>query len=514
MNRRAARWFKDAGVAAALTAALASVHLVDRLRPPAVGQGATAQTTAVRPATGLTLAFTPVPAPDAVPAEAKRDPALPAKPVVVAGTAVVAPAVGVKAVPPPDSEVKLPLGVGTLKSIYQARTAENRNEWIGNLGGSHQSEQSVDAGLDWLARHQVQSGAWCNRYVGDGPESVCEHGRRCAGPGRDFIFAQSGLALLALQAGGHYAFNGKKYSGHVKRGLDCLVTHQGGNGGLYALADVLEPRKGRPTKKARPGLGGAMSFGDDIWEMRSPMAMYEHGIATFALAEACAVAVASNEPPDPKYVAAMKEAVALIERAQRPDGGWRYTPIPRGASDTSVTGWQVLALKSAREAGVTVPATCMERVRAYFRSCETGSDGQTSYMSRGGGASYAMTGVGMLAHEFLLDDSRCDLVRKGAAYLAREADAAGRAPSYYDLYNCTFALYAADGPSGPHWTQWNRAVRDRLIAMQRPADAGCERGSWPMTAHDHEDKAGGRVYTTALAVLTLEVYYRFATGKK
>jgi hypothetical protein len=99
-------------------------------------------------------------------------------------------------------------------------------------------------------------------------------------------------------------------------------------------------------------------------------------------------------------------------------------------------------------------------------------------------------------------------VRRGTAYLAAQPFTA----DYYALYNCTLAMYLADGPSGPDWARWNGAVRDRLIALQRPPRSGCERGSWPIGGY--YDDAGGRVYTTALAALTLEVYYRFAPVKK
>ncbi len=118
----------------------------------------------------------------------------------------------------------------------------------------------------------------------------------------------------------------------------------------------------------------------------------------------------------------------------------------------------------------------------------------------------------MLAHIFLLGDPGYHLVPQGATFLAGQAEGAASTANYYDLYNCTLALYAADGPSGPEWTRWNDHVRDRVIALQRPPDSGCERGSWPrQTGHDGN---GGRVYTTALGVLTLEVYYRYTPVKK
>jgi hypothetical protein len=65
---------------------------------------------------------------------------------------------------------------------------------------------------------------------------------------------------------------------------------------------------------------------------------------------------------------------------------------------------------------------------------------------------------------------------------------------------------------GQNWERWNNVVRDCVIGLQEPTDAGCARGSW--APHTHWGGQGGRVYTTALATLTLEVYYRFANVEK
>ena len=75
--------------------------------------------------------------------------------------------------------------------------------------------------------------------------------------------------------------------------------------------------------------------------------------------------------------------------------------------------------------------------------------------------------------------------------------------TYYAWYNCTLGVFLA---GGPEWDRWNKAVRDRIVARQEKG--GCQRGSWP--GDGGYDSTGGKVYTTALAVLTLEVYYRFA----
>jgi hypothetical protein len=386
-----------------------------------------------------------------------------------------------------DEQLVAQLGPG----LYARRTRADRGQWIGKYGGSAASEQAVADGLDWLARHQGRDGSWSNRCLGLGAESRCEKDSPCADPGLRREMAHSGLALLAFQAGGHYYCNGQRYSDLVRKGLDWIVDHQQDDGALVGLQ---QPR-------------GRRQYNNHY--------MYEHGIATFALGDACASAAGLQESPNPRYLQSLRKAVEFIERNQHHDGGWRYTDNLAAPSDTSVTGWQVLALKSAREAGVPPSEKCLANVRKYFLSRETGKDGCTGYESRNV-QSEATTGVGMLAKQFLLDEPNAPLVRDAAGYLADLAGKRwpadvppGRDRDYYLWYNCTLAMFQAGGEP---WKKWNDCVRDEIIKLQRPASAGCERGSWDPA--DRWGASGGRIYSTALAALTLEVYYRYALDKE
>src|SRR5439155_24339560 len=111
-------------------------------------------------------------------------------------------------------------------------------------------------------------------------------------------FAHTGLALNAFQAGGNYAFNGAKHSDSVKRGLDWLVAHQNPDGALVSSAS---------------GGDGVLAMLQTTSNSYHQYYMYEHGIATFALAEACALAVAAEREPDPRYREAAQKAVRFIE---------------------------------------------------------------------------------------------------------------------------------------------------------------------------------------------------------
>lgn len=365
-------------------------------------------------------------------------------------------------------------------SLYAKRTRGNRQQWIVQYGGTKASENAVNEGLAWLARHQAGDGRWGPDCLRQGHEDCqCERGRECSTPGGEYDFAHTGLTLLAFQAGGHYSFNNNKYSEHVRRGLDWLVDNQKPDGGLHH---------------------GSVESPDHYF-------MYEHGIAAFALNEAVAVARASRQEIDAKYREAAEKATRFIEYHQHRDGGWRYSKIQEEASDTSVSGWPMLALKSAKEAGISVGDGCLDRCVEFFKTCEVGDRGRTGYQG-GGQITEATTGVGMLAHAFIKGTPDSQLIQDAAPYLADMASnrwgSGGGQPDYYLWYNCTLAMFQAGGDP---WKKWNDAVRETIIRLQKNDPNSCERGSWD--PNDQWGGQGGRIYSTALAVLALEVYYRY-----
>jgi hypothetical protein len=498
----------DAAAAAALIAAVAVVFVAERKPRPAAGAAASEGPPAVA---APTVAAAPAPAVPERPA--------PPPPQEPARELIPAPAPVAAARPPEPANPTAPAAAQAQPSIYAGRTAANRPQVAQQRGGSPATERAVQNGLDWLVRHQAEDGHWSDRCLGPGARTRCTKPGVCSAPGAHFPTAQTGLALLALQGGGHYYANGAPHSVSVKRGLEWLVSQQAADGCLTAN--------------------------------RTNYFMYEHGMAAFALAEAVATARHAGQAPDPRYVAALEKAVRFIEKCQDPKGGgWRYAP--QMAGDTSVSGWVVLALKTAKEADVAVTPACLEAAVKYFKSCE-GADGVTEYVPGGRptdplvkdilgpaldlaknppggliggggemneatrqlvqgvnqmllGSRAAMTGVGLLAQHFLpgtFDDRH---VKASAKLLADYAEKAwGKSPGfdYYMLYNCTLGMFLE---GGPEWDRWNKAVRDRLLAAQ--GTKGCERGSW--SPGEHYGMIGGRVYCTALAVLTLEAYYRFA----
>jgi hypothetical protein len=291
------------------------------------------------------------------------------------------------------------------------------------------------------------------------------------------------LASLAFQAGGHYYFNANTYSDAVRQGLDWLVSQQDGEGAIYTH-----------------------EVGQNHHDY-----MYEHGIAAYALCEACAVAAAAGQTADGRYREAAENAVRFTQSQQHRDGGWRYTGRPDESSDTSVSGWQVLALKSAKEAGIEANPVCLEEAVRFFRSCRWLDTGRSRYHVFAPETTPAASGMGMLVQALLLDQPDSEWVRKGASYLADFADIQwadqepGNETRFYLWYHCTLAMFQHGGEP---WQRWNDVVGERIRSTQDQDSQSCTFGSWDRQSDDFGEQ-GGRIYTTALGVLTLEVYYRY-----
>lgn len=390
--------------------------------------------------------------------------------------------------------------------LYEKRLREDRMEWIADSGGSAASEKAVTAALEWLARHQADStvpdadGSWGKYCLKQGDARCrCEAGAKCddAFPdardyaSEDYVMATTGLAVLAFQAGGHLYDNDKRFSDNVRRGLDWIVKNQRDNGLLIT-----------PTIRKHKGYTYHEKF------------MYEHGIASFALAEACAVAKSLGRPVDKKYEGAMKRAIRYTIRTQHQDGGWRYQENKLEESDTSVTAWQVLALKSAKESGVTLDDRLVTGIGLLFTNT---TNGFITQYQRNINGTEALWGVGMLVRQFLLNQGDSDYVLGAAEQLAdiavtrwgrKGADDMIDTPDFYLWYKCSLAMQQVGGRD---WNRWNQVIRDTLIKLQRKED--CRAGSWD-SLEDAWGDFGGRIYTTALGALTLQVYYRYATAEE
>lgn len=353
--------------------------------------------------------------------------------------------------------------LGRISAGFSMRAPNVRREAAKKLGGSDASERAVERGLEWLVRHQYADGHWSIHDLN------CQ-GHECKGHGSfQSDTAATGLALLAFLGAG-YTHQSGEHQDVVRRGLTWLTRGQKSNGDLFAdvFADANDSSK-------------------LAW-------LYSHGMAAIPLCEAYGMT------HDPALKQPAQKALDFVVASQHPEfGGWRYKP--QFESDTSVSGWQLMALKSGEMAGLNVPKSAYAGVTKWLDSVESEtSPGQFRYHPSKP-VSLAMTAEGLLMRQYLgARRSNANLIA-GSDYmkarLPREAE--------QDVYYWYYATQVMFHMQGEHWSEWNASLRDMLIRMQSKEVA--TEGSWsPDNAR--WGRAGGRHYTTCLNLLMLEVYYR------
>jgi hypothetical protein len=223
-------------------------------------------------------------------------------------------------------------------------------------------------------------------------------------------------------------------------------------------------------------------------------ALYCHGMAAIAVAECCAMTGdASLRPP-------LEKAVRYTLSMQSPaTGGWRYAAGDKG--DTSQLGWQVMLLASARQAGVGGLEAAETRAAAFLQSVSSGRAGGLAAYRMGERPSVAMTAEALASRLFLGMPADHPCVAEAVDLLAKTPPHSS-SPNAYAWYYATLASFHA---GGPQWEAWNRQLQAAILPLQRRESSGLD-GSWdpdPVWGGH-----GGRVYSTAMAAMTLEIYYR------
>jgi hypothetical protein len=348
-----------------------------------------------------------------------------------------------------------------LPALYAARMQQSRVELAAEHGGSQETENAVQAALDWLVANQGDDGRWdCDMYGGGQETRVLGQDRGGAGVEADTGI--SGLALLAFLGAGHTHLEGD-YRETVRRGLEFLLASQASDGNMAGNARLY----------AR---------------------MYCHGMATLALSEACALT------GDHRITPHLQRAVAYSVAAQdRNGGGWRYQPGDPG--DMSQMGWQLMALHSAEAAGLPLPAVTRTGMIRFLQQTTTGTHRGLAGYRPYAAATRTMTAEALVCRIFLRRTPHAAAQQEAVAFLLQETPQYGEINLYY-WYYATLALFQLGGDA---WTTWNEALTQRLLATQRRS--GPATGSWdPTTVWG---SYGGRVYSTAMAALCLEVYYRY-----
>jgi hypothetical protein len=374
---------------------------------------------------------------------------------------------------------------------YGGRFGGNRKLRVGGKGGpTPDTESAVIAALKWLAHHQNPDGSW----GAEGFSAQCTGGR-CSGAGeRDFDTGVSALSLLA--------FLGAGYS-HLSRD---------------EFPDPIQPDRtlkfGEVVKKSVQWLISHQDPEGCIGE-RGQKYMYNHAIAALALSEAYGMTAAQ-----PVRQPAQK-AIDFVVASQNPGKGWRYSS-KSGDNDSSVTGWAVMALKSAELSELQFPRSVYDgplswfgevMERNYYRVGYTQA-GQGKVIVPGKNESWddhpSMSAVAVMSRIFMQKDRREPALGAVSLLVSDLPEWKTNRVDFYYWYYASLALFQYDGPEGPMWKKWNEPMKTALVPNQHMGKGGCRNGSWDPEG-DRWGFEGGRVYSTAINALTLEVYYRYTS---
>lgn len=378
------------------------------------------------------------------------------------------PAKDPNAAPPPVPEAPAdtpapaePRAAPAVGMLLSGRESGSRRALLGAAGGTDASEAAVAAALDWLKRQQGQKdGLWslAGPYSNGSPE------------GTENRLSATAMAILAFQGAGHTTTAGE-HRAIVARGWRGVLKAQQPDG----------------------------SF--DLGTTPYLHALYSHAQATIALCELFGMT------RDDRFREPAQRAVAYCIAAQGPEGGWKYEPGKDG--DMSVTGWYMMALKSAEMAGIDVPQEVFTRIDGFVDTVAVDDGIRYGYMRRipsrpAGGVTAAVTAEGLLCRQYLgwpRDDPR---LVAGVKLLLSEA-----APAFdkdgKDVYAWYYITQVAHNMEGDLWRRWNERLLETVPAAQ--VSTGPDRGSWD-PALDRWGRVGGRLFVTCFCTYMLEVYYR------
>ena len=346
--------------------------------------------------------------------------------------------------------------LGSEQNDFANRVGDAKARALRGTGGTDESEAAVQRALEYLVRTQREDGAWDPRTTMAGLErSPLGTSRGSAGSQAET--ALTGLALLSLMGAGHTHQTGE-YSETVYRGLAYLIRQQTPAGSMAGRANLYE-------------------------------ATYCHGMAALAMCEAAAIT------QDASAMLSAQRAINHTQKLQHPTtGGWRYTQGDPG--DLSQLGWQAMVLDAGSRAGLKISPNATVGVQRFLRSVQTGRyRGLASYRP-GEATSRTMTAEAMATRLLIGDPITSRSLQESERYLMQELPGNGK-DNYYFWYYATIALHQLQNDS---WNRWNQALQSRLLRTQQSD------GSWP--TNTLWGGYGGTIYTTAMATLCLETYYR------
>ncbi|MEQ9408325.1 MAG: prenyltransferase/squalene oxidase repeat-containing protein [Fuerstiella sp.] len=429
-----------------------------------------------------------------------------------------------------DSDVHSIRRRDTRSATYQLRDVAQRKDAAVRFGGTAASEAAVELSLRWLSRMQADDGHWDAERFGAGQVRVDENGVPRNYAGRDADTGITALVILSFLGAG-YTHEDGRYALEVDRALDWLIRQQDAEGSLagsaghyarmychamatYALAEALGMQDSMvPGPIVEPEV---FSAGPTVAAVISGGFLAPVGISPQVLlptsgvglsAQADHVAWNLRRVDDVTLRAALLRAITFTISQQDPDsGGWRYKFGQEG--DVSMFGWQMMSLKSAEIAGVRINPAVRSRMIDFLNSVRQGENGGLFGYRRSvridgretEPVTPVMTAEALFCQQMLGYPRDSVASREAVQYLLRNTPRLSQLNFYYWYYG-TLAMYQYGGKP---WEDWNRVVRDTLVGEQRRD--GEYAGSWD--PNGPWGQYGGRLYSTAIATLTLEVYYR------
>lgn len=358
----------------------------------------------------------------------------------------------------PTRQAEVPAAaVPGIRVALSGREPGRRDGFLGANGGSDATEAAVTAALEWIVRQQKKDGLWSMQ----GPYQN--------GGSQENRLAATAMALLALQGAGQTHQAGE-HQAVVARGWKRLLAAQQRDGTF------------------------------DVGGLPAQHELYSHAQATIALCELYGMT------RDPELTEPAERALAYCLAAQGPNGGWRYEPGKDG--DMSVTGWYMMALKSAEMAGMDVPPEAFERIGGFLDLVATQEGRRYGYrrenlLRDASPVTAAVSAEGLLCRQYLGWAQNDPRIIAGLEAIMEEKplDFGGDK----DVYAWYYITQVAHHAQGRPWARWNARVRAELPSRQ--LSTGKERGSWD-PALDRWGSIGGRLFVTCFSTWMLEVYYR------
>lgn len=361
-----------------------------------------------------------------------------------------------------DIDLSLPATTATLEDritgapiglALKGREIGSRAALLKKYGGTAETERAVEAGLAWLVKQQREDGLWSLT------------GPYADGSPYENTAAATAMALLAFQGHGDTHQTGE-YKDTVRRGWEALRKLQRDDGQFI----------------------GDMSLEDQR--------LYTHAQCTIAVCELYGMT------SDSHYQEPALRALRFAANAQDQNlGGWRYRP--RLDSDTSVTGWFVMAFQSARMAKLSVPPAVMQRAGSFLDKVQINDGRAYTYQPQRERTS-AVTAEGLLCRQYLGWRQNDPRLVEGIGYLVEKVPLSYTSQTDRDVYYWYYCTQAAHHMEGKIWEDWNSVMRQEVPSRQ--LKKGPEAGSWDP---DGDKWAfNGRLYVTCLSIFMLEVYYR------